>query len=103
MIRAPRGRLSTMLSVNGDMMTFAVDLRPDRAILAIVDLSGRFISRETLPAAADAARTVLQLGRRMCALREEFLGRSFEGIGISIPGRVHPNTQHATRAAGPQH
>ena len=44
-IKAARGRPSTMLSVNSLMVTFALDLRPDRAILAVVDLSGRFLSR----------------------------------------------------------
>jgi transcriptional regulator of PTS gene len=42
-IKPARGRPSTMLSVNSAMVTFALDLRPDRAILAVVDLSGRFI------------------------------------------------------------
>ncbi len=97
-IRAPRGRPSTMLSVNNDMVTFAVDLRPDRAILAIVDLSGRFVSRETLPASSDLKRTVLQLGKRMRALRQEYSHRSFEGVGVSLPGRVHPFTQRVLLA-----
>lgn len=92
-IRAPRGRPFTMLSVNADMVTFAIDLRPDRAIMAVVDLSGRFLSRETVQAYSDPARTVLQLGKRMRALREEFPGKSFEGVGVSLPGRVHPVTQ----------
>src|ERR1700729_1819703 len=37
-IKGSRGRPSTMLSVNADMVTLALDLRPDRAILAVVDL-----------------------------------------------------------------
>ncbi|MGI4756589.1 MAG: ROK family protein [Janthinobacterium lividum] len=92
-IKAPRGRPSTMLWVNSDMVTFAIDLRPDRAILAIVDVSGRFLSRETIPAFSDLSRTVLQIGKRMRALRLEHAGKSFEGVGVSLPGRVHPVTQ----------
>src|SRR6201990_2374939 len=34
-IKGSRGRPSTMLSVNADMVTLALDLRPDRAILAV--------------------------------------------------------------------
>src|SRR5947209_5419361 len=64
-IKAPRGRPSTMLSVNSAMVTFALDLRPDRAILAVVDLSGRFLSRETIPISSDLERSVAQVGKRM--------------------------------------
>lgn len=97
-LRAPRGRPSTMLSVNDDLVTFAVDIRPDRVILAIVDLSGRFVLRETLHAAADPTRTVLQLGKRMQVLQQEYRHLSFEGVGVSIPGRVHPFTQRVLLA-----
>jgi predicted NBD/HSP70 family sugar kinase len=97
-IKAARGRPSTMLSVNSAMVTFALDLRPDRAILAVVDLSGRFLSRETIPSSSDLRRTVSQIGKRMRALRTEHTGKSFEGVGVSIPGRVHPVTQRVLLA-----
>ncbi len=92
-IKPARGRPSTMLTVNSSMVTFAIDLRPDRAILAVVDLSGRFLSRETVPNFSDPQRTVAQLGKRMRALVAEHTGKSFEGVGVSLPGRVHPVTQ----------
>ena len=97
-IKAARGRPSTMLSVNSAMVTFALDLRPDRAILAVVDLSGRFLSRETIPGFSDLSRTVKQIGKRMRALREEHATKSFEGVGVSLPGRVHPVTQRVLLA-----
>ncbi|WP_047497190.1 ROK family protein [Terriglobus sp. TAA 43] len=97
-IKAARGRPSTMLSVNSAMVTFALDLRPDRAILAVVDLSGRFLSRETIPTYSDLARTVAQIGKRMRALREEHSTKSFEGVGVSVPGRMHPATQRVVLA-----
>jgi transcriptional regulator of PTS gene len=97
-IKAARGRPSTMLSVNSSIVTFALDLRPDRAILAVVDLSGRFLSRETIAGSSDPARTVAQIGKRMRALREEHASKSFEGVGVSLPGRVHPVTQRVLLA-----
>lgn len=97
-IKAARGRPSTMLSVNSAMVTFALDMRPDRTILAVVDLSGRFLSRETIPSSADMKRTVQQIGKRMRALREEHAGKSFEGVGVSLPGRVHPGTHRVLLA-----
>lgn len=97
-IKPARGRPSTMLSVNSAMVTFALDLRPDRAILAIVDLSGRFLSRETIATYSDPGKTISQIGKRMCALREEHASKSFEGVGVSLPGRVHPATQRVLLA-----
>ena len=97
-IKAARGRPSTMLSVNSAMVTFALDMRPDRTILAVVDLSGRFLSRETIPSSADMKRTVQQIGKRMRALREEHAGKSFEGVGVSLPGRIHPGTHRVLLA-----
>jgi predicted NBD/HSP70 family sugar kinase len=92
-IKAARGRPSTMLAVNSEMVTFAIDLRPDRAILAVVDLSGRFLSREMIVSFSDPRKTLAQLTKRIKLLRDENVGKSFEGIGISVPGRVHPVTQ----------
>jgi len=97
-IKPARGRPSTMLSVNSAMVTFALDLRPNRAILAVVDLSGRFLSRETIATYTDPQKTVSQIGRRMRALREENASKSFEGVGVSLPGRVHPATQRVLLA-----
>ncbi len=97
-VKAARGRPSTMLSVNSDMVTFALDLRPDRAILAVVDLSGRFLSRETIPSSSELRKTILQIGKRMRALRAEHETKSFEGVGVSLPGRVHPVTQRVLLA-----
>lgn len=97
-IKPARGRPSTMLSVNSSKVTFALDLRPNRAILAVVDLSGRFLSRETIATFSDPQKTVNQINRRMRALREEHDSKSFEGIGVSIPGRVYPATQRVLLA-----
>ncbi len=92
-IKGSRGRPSTMLSVNADMVTLALDLRPDRGILAVVDLSGRFLARETVMTYSDPLRTVSHLVERMSLLRSQHPDKSFEGIGVSVPGRVHPVTQ----------
>jgi predicted NBD/HSP70 family sugar kinase len=92
-IRGSRGRPSTMLEVNDSLVTFALDIRPDRAILAVVDLAGRFLSRETVMTVSDPEVSVKRIIERMRLLRERHGDRSFEGIGVSVPGRVHPETQ----------
>jgi predicted NBD/HSP70 family sugar kinase len=92
-VKLPRGRPSRMLSVNDRMVTLALDLRPDRAVLAVVDLSGRFLASETVMTYADPERTVAVIVRQMKLLREQHADKIFEGIGGSIPGRVDPVTQ----------
>ncbi|MDE1177306.1 MAG: ROK family transcriptional regulator [Edaphobacter sp.] len=92
-VKPARGRPSTMLTVNSSMVTFALDMRPDHSILAIVDLSGRFLHRENIPGFTDLKRTVVQIGKRIRGLRKQHPHMSFEGIGVSVPGRVHPITQ----------
>ncbi len=56
--RRPRGRRPTLLSLNGDMVIIVADIRPDQAIIAVVDLNGRFLSREALPLLSDPERGV---------------------------------------------
>jgi transcriptional regulator of PTS gene len=97
-VKAARGRPSRMLSVNEDMVTLALDLRPDRAILAVVDLSGRFLSRETVMTYSDPEKTVAGIVRQMKMLQEQHQDKSFEGIGGSMPGRVDPVTQRLLMA-----
>jgi predicted NBD/HSP70 family sugar kinase/predicted transcriptional regulator len=92
-VRRSRGRPSTMLEVNDFLVTFALDLRPDRAILAVVDLTGRFLSRETVMTVSDPELALKHIIERMRLLQDQHVDKSFEGIGVSVPGRVHPETQ----------
>ena len=91
--RPPRGRPSTLLSLNDAMVILVADLRPQQAIVALVDLNGRFLAREAVPLVSDAARSVAKVLHCMEAMRAAHSDRSFEGIGISMPGRVDPETQ----------
>jgi predicted NBD/HSP70 family sugar kinase len=92
-VRRSVGRPSTMLEVNDLLVTFALDIRPDRAILAVVDLTGRFLSRETVMTVSDPELAMKHIVGRMRVLRDQHVDKSFEGIGVSVPGRVHPETQ----------
>jgi predicted NBD/HSP70 family sugar kinase len=91
--RRPRGRPSTLLSLNEAMVILAADVRPHQAIVALVDLNGRFLAREGVPLVSDAARSVEKIAQCMQSMRGFHRGRSFEGIGISMPGRVDPESQ----------
>jgi predicted NBD/HSP70 family sugar kinase len=93
MARRPRGRPSTLLSLNDAMVILVADVRPHQAIVALVDLNGRFLAREAVPLVSEAARSVTKIVQCMQAMRTAHSDRSFEGIGISMPGRVDPDTQ----------
>jgi predicted NBD/HSP70 family sugar kinase len=91
--KRPRGRRPTLLSLNGDMVILVADIRPNQAIAAVVDLNGRFLERETLPLVADPERGVQVVISCMKRMQAFHANRSFEGIGLSLPGRVDPIKQ----------
>src|SRR5580658_8750654 len=45
--RLPRGRRPTFVTLNDKHVTLAIDLRPGRANLAVVDINGKILSRES--------------------------------------------------------
>jgi len=92
-LRPPRGRPSTLLSLNDAMVILVADVRPNQAIVALVDLNGRFLAREAVPLVSDPARSVGKIAHCMQSMQAAHHGRSFEGIGISVPGRVDPDSQ----------
>lgn len=91
--RRPRGRRPTLLSLNSDMVIIVADIRPQQAVIAVVDLNGRFLSREALPLVSDPERGVGNIIASMERMQAMYPEKSFEGIGISLPGRVDPVSQ----------
>ena len=96
--RRPRGRRPTMLSLNDNLVMLVADLRPRRAILAIIDLNGRMLAHEEISIFSDPERSVAGMIQTMQAMRDRFPHKTFEGVGISVPGRVHPTTNHLIHA-----
>ena len=92
MARLPRGRRPTLLNLNDDLAVLVCDLRPTQAVVAVVDLNGRLLSRETLPVLSDPAKTVAQIAERMKRFEHIHAQKSFEGVGVSLPGRVDPSS-----------
>ncbi len=91
-VRRPRGRRPTLLSLNDELVILVADVRPKRAILAIVDLNGRMLAHEEVRIFSDPERSVAVITNAMQAMRQRYPAKSFEGVGISLPGRVHPET-----------
>jgi predicted NBD/HSP70 family sugar kinase len=89
---AARGRRPTMVGLNEDLVTIALDIHPRQAIVAIVDLTGRLLSRSLVPLTSDPAASIRMVIETMQRMQRAIPRKSAEGIGISLPGRVDPAT-----------
>jgi predicted NBD/HSP70 family sugar kinase len=91
--RLPRGRRPTLLTLNDQLVILVADIRPRQAIVALIDLNERFLARSVVPLVSDPARAIERIVDCMKSMRAAHPDRSFEGIGLSMPGRVDPVTQ----------
>lgn len=92
-VKTERGRRPTMLTMNDDLLLLVADVRPTKAILAVVDLNGRFLDRTMVPIVSDPKQGVELIAKGMRDLQTRFRGKTWEGVGISLPGRVNKITQ----------
>jgi len=88
-----RGRHPTLLGLNEDLMVIAADIHPRQATVAMVDLSGRLLSRSVVPLTSNPAASTRLITDCIQRMRRNFQGKSIEGIGVSLPGRFDPGTQ----------
>ena len=91
--KLPRGRRPTLLGLNEELALLVADVHPGKATIAVVDLNGRFLARTQLTLAAEPIGAIRQIAEGMVALRAEHGRLTFEGVGMSLPGRVDPETQ----------
>lgn len=92
-MRLPRGRKATMVVLNDDLVMLVTDIRPKMATVAVVDLNGRILSRAQLPVTSDPEKTIAAIIKTMLRMKENHAQRSFEGVGLSLPGRVDVQTK----------
>lgn len=91
-IQTARGRRPTMLSLNNELLLLTGDIRPHQAVLAVADINGHFLSRRVVPLPSEVEAGVAAIIEALKQLKAEHAGRTFEGIGLSVPGRVDPST-----------
>lgn len=85
----PRGRWPTFLHLNEDRTgIFGINVRPAATNMALANLAGRFLFQESMPTPATAEEFVKQITERIGVLMKERPEMSYEGIGVSLPGRV---------------
>jgi predicted NBD/HSP70 family sugar kinase len=90
--RLPRGRRPTFLRLNDRRAIVVADLRPNQTTVAIADVNGRFLSQEAMQTWSHPAKTTAKLASLIKHQMESHPELVFEGIGISLPGRVDAAT-----------
>lgn len=97
--RLPRGRRPTFVTLNDNHVALAIDLRPSAANLAVVDINGKILARDAVVFTAQnqpnqepmkALQSIVKVAK---ALRSGCKGRIFDGIGVSVSGRVDQKTR----------
>ena len=92
--RLPRGRHPRHVSLNTQRAVIGIDLRPTVTTLALGDPHGTLLWRETFPTASDPQAAIAGMISRVQALMQSRPGVVFDGIGVSLPGRVSLSTEH---------
>ena len=91
-VKTARGRRPTQISLNSRLAMLVADAHPGRATLAVVDLNGAILARETVSLPQAPEKGVPALAEALLALRHRHSDLAFEGAGICLPGRIDPAT-----------
>ncbi len=86
--RLPRGRRPTLLLLNQRRRIICIDIRPLRTAIGISDVNGTFSFQEVISTPPDPQRAIRNIVARLRPLLKARSDSPFEGIGISLPGRV---------------
>jgi predicted NBD/HSP70 family sugar kinase len=90
----PRGRRPTFLHLNEDRAgIFGINVRPFITNMALANLEGRFLEQESIATPKSPDEFVKQIGERIHSLMKERPQMAYEGIGVSLPGRVDLSSQ----------
>jgi predicted NBD/HSP70 family sugar kinase len=86
---APRGRRPRFLHLNQERVgIIGINLRPATTTVALANLDGHFLVQESLPTARQPEQFIAELSPRLRHLIKMRPEISYEGIGVSLPGRV---------------
>ena len=91
--RLPRGRRPTFLRLNERRAVLVADLRPAQTTVGVADVNGKILAQEAVPTVAEPWTMAASLSERMCHLMRSHPELVFEGVGISLPGRIDLTTQ----------
>jgi predicted NBD/HSP70 family sugar kinase len=97
----PRGRKPTFLHLNDDRAGIVgVDIQPVTTTLAVAGMDSAFLAQESMSTGKEPSEFIGRLSRRILDLVRAHPKSSYEGIGVSLPGRIDPETRKLTFAPG---
>jgi len=95
----PRGRKPTFLHLNADRCAVVgVDVQPAVTTLAVASMDAHLLAQESVPTPKDPNEFILRSCRRIKDLLRAHPRSSYEGIGISLPGRIDAVTERLISA-----
>ncbi|MCA1591506.1 MAG: ROK family protein [Acidobacteria bacterium] len=91
---AARGRKPRFLQLNVQRAgVIGINVRPATTTIALADLNARFIAQQSIPTATDPQIFVKDLSQHVKAFIKAHPQVFYEGIGVSLPGRIDRLTQ----------
>ncbi|MDQ6733212.1 MAG: ROK family transcriptional regulator [Nitrospirota bacterium] len=88
--RLPRGRRPTFLELNHQRAVIALDIHPSQTTVAVTDLGGRIVAQNVVVLPSDPNKAIVPIVAAIRKLIAAHADKSFDGIGISLPGRTDP-------------
>jgi predicted NBD/HSP70 family sugar kinase len=89
-----RGRRPRFLHLNqGRAGIIGINIRPAKTTIALADLDARFLAQESLPTDQNPERFIAELITRVRNLIKTHPKIAYEGIGLSLPGRIDAASQ----------
>ncbi|MFZ0744671.1 MAG: ROK family transcriptional regulator [Terracidiphilus sp.] len=86
----PRGRKPTFLNLNEKRCVLALDVHPAQTTLAVTDISGKVLVQQLIALPEDPQKVIGAIVSAIRSMISSNTDRSFEGIGMSLPGRFNP-------------
>src|SRR5271155_452980 len=88
--RPPRGRRPTFLELNHQRAVIALDIHPSQTTVAVTDLGGKIVAQNVVELPEDPKKAIQPIIAAIRKLMAAHSDKSFDGIGISLPGRADP-------------
>src|ERR1700692_1921466 len=88
--RPPRGRRPTFLELNHQRAVIAPDIHPSQTTFAVTALGGKIVAQNVVALPADPTKAIQSIIAAIRKLMAAHSDKSFDGIGIRLPGRADP-------------
>lgn len=90
----PRGRKPTYLHLNADRCAVVgLDVQPTGTTVALASMDAAVLAQESMPTPTQPEEFIVRVSRRIKDLVRAHPKNSYEGVGISLPGRIDAATE----------